>query len=260
MQEVYSKDGKDWIKHQVDNKTERDVKVRDVDIRKECYGFGFGDIVNKDMFNLDEKKIRYSFDTESYNFHIVPDKSDESDKGYFDRIEILKEVLQEKLKNSIEFKEAGIISRSRAGMGIYPHNKNHKWQEVIINEYSYLIAFQTLYCNDGIISCELGRVQLVACGKNDKLNIKENNQLFLMYPSDNERELIDWNGKNIRRVYNTDYRIDYNISDYNEEAKKIMKMFIAFVKQSIAIHDWKRIVLSEKGELTTCVTPISSSR
>lgn len=134
-------------------------------------------------FNGDGEEVQLywvSFDSASYNFHIVPDK----ERDNMDKMDKIRENLKVKVKE-LKWK---IVPKRRKPR----HTSQHKWIEVVADNDSFLLNFQTLsFDKKNRLNCYLDKIQFYKFPKAVKgPNYISNNELVTLYPdcSDSEKK------------------------------------------------------------------------
>lgn len=102
--------------------------------------------------------------------------------------------------------------------------KNHKWIEIVNNQISFLLEFQTLSFDGDTLNCYLDEIQFVAYPNLEKLNyFSLNGDLHIMYPKKGKDNFCLGNN---RVAYNTEFNCQ-SCSD------KVAEEFIKFINEII---------------------------
>ena len=207
----------------INNKEEEHELSINYDILKKVK---LGNCYNYNEIENPKYPFYISFDDKTLNYHIVPEERKDT--------EYMKKIL-ESLKNKLisnDFKDCKITHRgkkSRTGKidgsvigGSTSFTKNHKWIEIVSNQISFLLEFQTLSFDGDTLNCYLDEIQFVAYPNLEKLNyFSLNGDLHIMYPKKGKD--IFCLGNN-RVVYNTEFNCQ-SCSD------KVAEEFIKFIKK-----------------------------
>ena len=202
-------------------------------------------------YTFDPNTIRYSYDDakDAYDFHIVPKYTTDYYEAIYKKFRKgLIDILKEKY-------DVDDIIIDRGGFGSKEYTKMHMWLEIKWNAFSYLIGFQSLYCDENKISCELGRIQFsafAACYNGPNFDKKGN--FKMMYPTSSGTETYD--KETHHRVYNTNYYVQFDENDQIIDA--IIGDFVLFINQTEDLRTMNNHIL-KKEQTPSCVTPTSSS-
>lgn len=206
-------------------------KIEDI-IKAKCKEYVFGKLEYIDpKYKVEEKDIWYSYDLDSFNFHIVPSPESEIGRDFLGRWVILNHRLKQILINSHSINDEGFCLGKRTG-GPKEWVKCHKYIVVKKEEFEYLLSFNTLICSErNEISNKLGKIQFYRYKQiNGHINryYDENNEKkpIMMYPDSFETIDPKWNSNTGHCVYNTEY-------DINSRAIDIAKAFIDFIEGKI---------------------------
>ncbi len=201
------------------------VNVKDIDEE-----YILGKMMYKGELGIKDEDIRYSFDYDTHNFHIVPSK-----KGFELGVKI-KDVykdIQKKLP-----KEIRLLGN---GQGNKEFTSNHffKYCRPDNEEYEYLIMFSRLWVQDNKINNNFLQTQFVRyrwkeggkeLSKKGRQNINWQDDKFdMMYPLSGEDGSFCYNTKSGHCVYNP-----YDLT-IESDSEKIAKQFIAFMRGEIIV-------------------------
>lgn len=151
------------------------------------YSFGKCYLLNEDkkLTELRPENTHFSFDTSTYNVHIVPKK--ETASGLAKRLDKQISELWIELKREIEKAECTKRQASTAG-----HiSISRKWADALHVEkciidrrgdHNYLIAFERLYCEESAVNCILGKLQFFKYKEGKYINLP-NGKPLLFYPN-----------------------------------------------------------------------------
>ncbi len=138
------------------------------------------------IFNEKHDDIAYpfyiSFDEDTLNYHIAPKGRGKND--YMDNI--LGKIKLEK-PNDWEITYRRKPSKPIPGIvmiGVSDAVKGHMWIEIVINQISFILEFQTLCFDGDTLNCYLDKIQFVAYPHLETLNyFSLNGDLHIMYPN-----------------------------------------------------------------------------
>lgn len=165
-----------------------------------------------------------SFDINTLNYHIVPKDRKNTDYMYL-ILESLKDKIKSKKLNNWKITYRGNQSNNEikgSVMGGKTCAKNHRWIEVVINQISFILEFQTLCFDGDTLNCYLDKIQFVAYPRLETLNyFSLNGDLHIMYPNKGNGNYCVGNN---RVVYNT---------EFNCESKPsiVADKFIGFIEE-----------------------------
>lgn len=159
-----------------------------------------------------------SFDKDTLNYHIVPETR------------AIEEYMTNIRKNLKSIKESrtnwnGKITirpgkKPDGADGVYPAN-GHKYIEIVVNQISFILEFQTLCFDGDTLNCYLDKIQFVAYPCLETLNyFSLNGDLHIMYPNKGDDNYCVGNN---RVVYNTKFNCE-------SDSEKVAESFIEFIK------------------------------
>ena len=161
-----------------------------------------------------------SFDEKTLNYHIVPKDREKND--YMDNI--LGKIKLEK-PNDWEITYRGKPSKPIPGIimiGVSDAVKGHMWIEIVINQISFILEFQTLCFDGDKLNCYLDKIQFVAYPRLETLNyFSLNGDLHIMYPNKGDGNFCVGNN---RVVYNTKFNCE-------SDSKEVAESFIGFIEE-----------------------------
>ena len=195
---------------------------------------------NKTGRTFDKEDLWYSFDPDSYNFHIVPQKEAKFDDEGKERISDWLKGKLECIKAAAESKTPpeitiGGVSEGTAKEGC---TYNHKWICAKSEKNEYLMSFNRLWCDakdDGThIHNNFGQAQFMCFPREinrrgkDVGNINRfsdgSSVIFkLMYPRSGDDGEGRFDCESGHLVYNASY-------DINCDAEKIAQAFVEFIE------------------------------
>lgn len=212
--------------------------VTNKDLDKKYIVDGFKDKVGCEFDEKDEKDIWYSFDSNTYNFHIVPDKTVKK-TGCIDEEKNGEKTIYDWLSAKLGYISAevnkilGKVSTDSGGNKLC--TCNHKYVSVDIGENEYLMSFNRLWCDvrtDGNHICSsFGQAQFMCYPITDKhinqfrsrISPKKINVEFkMMYPHSGEDDEGRFDHEFTHLVYNA----PYSMSSGEEEIAKGFAKFI----------------------------------
>lgn len=156
-----------------------------------------------------------SFDIDTLNYHIVPETREIEE--YMTNIR--KNLNKKELSNDWNFLNR--IQHGNTRGDVHPTN-GHMWIEIVINQISFILEFQTLCFDGDTLNCYLDKIQFVAYPHLETLNyFSLNGNLHIMYPNKGDGNYCVGNN---RVVYNT---------EFNCESKPsiVADKFIGFVEE-----------------------------
>lgn len=210
------------------------------EIKKET-GLEIGNLYYMDKAIKLYKGSDYLFDTDSFNFHLLPNIENYEDKEkwekYFEKIQTLRENIADKLNELLNKIEFDVSIRSNGICEKYTDNPEdyHFFRYIKVIEKSngqyirgYLLNFMRFYIENKKVNCILGEFQFdtVPCYNNGNLkNINSNDNIA--YPKTKfDQDLTDiqlndngvcvFNPKNLGSIH-----------DCNNE--DVAKEFVAFI-------------------------------
>lgn len=191
-------------------------------------------------------KIWYSFDYNTYNFHIVPDE--EWAGNYIVACKNMMDAIAKALNSKY-----GIVLSGRGG-GCKKYTKCHRYKYVSNCEdgYEYVISFNTLTCepktddgntseqndsdrnasnNNYVIKNYLGKIQFYRYKKN--INQKAGNRKIefqMMYPESPNCGCSKYDKETGHFVYNTEWTVQNGDSDVKDKVYAIADQFHEFIE------------------------------
>lgn len=198
---------------------------------------------------MNNENYLYSYDDKNNNYHIVYSDDADEFREYEKKCDKLRKELFDAFDNVrgnyriVGAKKDG-DPRSDAGKGKYCYDKGHRWVEIILNSFRYIIAFQSLACSDKKVSCELGKIQFIACSVEcNGPNYGKEREFKMMYPKSCETRIVDSivDNETNHKVQNTSYRFgSINISE-------LLKNFVDFVNDVEASrNEMSRLTIEEQ--------------
>lgn len=205
----------------------------DIAENKDCItynGYYANSIQNMTGINYNTDMVWYSFhdNKKHFNFHIAPHLQDDA---YINLIKPYYKKIEE------ECNERGIYLSSK--QGTLSWTKNHKWMEVSIGGFVYMLAFQSLYCDKNKkIDVDFGKIQFHAFSSNYLgPNFDKNGEFKMMYPSKESFEKLD--EETCHCVQNTNYIIKNIESDEKNKSdndiQSLVKDFLTFIALNLKL-------------------------
>ncbi len=206
----------------------------DIAENKDCItynGYYANSMRNMTEVNYNTDMVWYSFDDnrKHLNFHIIPHLQD-------DAYENLITDYYKKIKSEWRKKTAIALLPKQ---GTTPWTKNHKWMEVSIGGFVYMLAFQSLYCDENKkIDVDFGKIQFYAfSGDYSGPNFDKNGEFKMMYPSKESFEKLD--EETCHCVQNTDYIIKNIENDEKNKSdngiQSLVKDFMMFIASNLKL-------------------------
>lgn len=157
-----------------------------------------------------------SFDENTFNYHIVPETREI--KEYMR--DILKN-LKPKIESRNNWKISKRVQNGKTRGDVHP-TKGHMWIEIVVNQISFILEFQTLCFDGDTLNCYLDKIQFVAYPGSDTLNYTSSNgDLHIMYPNKGNGNYCVGNK---RVVYNTEF-------NWESDSKEVAESFIEFIEE-----------------------------
>lgn len=198
-------------------------------------------------FDLNMNEIYHywaSFDPRKgyLNFHIVPEKER-------DNVDKMNKI-REKLKDEVKELNGEIIGR---GFGQSLHAAQHKWIEIVIENDSFLLSFQTLSFdkehNKDILNCYLDKIQFYkfpkAVNGPNYVDEKEG-KLVILYPDSGTSEKKEGVNPSYPEYKIVVQNTKLNLKDSSEE--KIVKEFIAFIEKNTNYNEVRKQYIKERNK------------
>lgn len=216
-------------------------------VKKITGGYEFGNVYDYENDNLDIEASLSSFDDSSYNFHILYELEPSASKKIENRkIEIIEQIknARQKLIDVIKADEFFCSKRSiseaisskdnkaqyicsmgnRSSKSIDPYGIQ-KYIAIYYKNFLYMICFETLYVDDKMVNCIIGKLQYYRCLIDDNrakfINKNEEGEFDCCYPKnsqDNEEK------SDKRGIYNSAFTVE-------NKAEEIIKSFKDFLEK-----------------------------
>lgn len=165
-----------------------------------------------------------SFDEKTLNYHIVPKEREKNNYmgNILDKIK-LEKPNDWKIKHigpEPKNKTPGSVMCGNTRGDVHP-TKGHMWIEIVVNQISFILEFQTLCFDGDTLNCYLDKIQFVAYPGSDTLNYTSSNgDLHIMYPNKGNGNYCVGNN---RVVYNTKFNCE-------SDSKEVAESFIGFIE------------------------------